>query len=477
MNAFTTVIGLEVHVQLATATKLFSPAPVATLGEPNTRVHAIDLGLPGVLPLLNATAVQLAVRAALALEGDVQRVSRFARKNYFYPDLPKGYQISQFDEPICRGGRVPLGGGRHGQLHRIHLEEDAGKLVHTDLGTLVDLNRAGVPLIEVVGEPDLRAPAEAHAFLVHLRDVLRFAGVSDCDMELGSMRCDANISLMPAGASQFGTKVEIKNLNSMKMVQRALEYEERRQAAVLAAGGRIAAETRLWNEEKGETRPLRSKEQAPDYRYCDDPNIPPLVVDDACIADERARLGELPDDRRRRYRTSFALPDHDVDTLTQSRTVGDWFERVLGAGAEPKPAANWVIATVLPACRDAGCDLDGLQVTPVQLAHLLQLVAQKTLTIGSAQQVFRHLLAHGGEPATAMQQLGLTRIVDEAVVGPWVADAVAALPAAVADVRAGREKPLEALKGHVMRASKGRADPALVERLLRFAIAVPPPPA
>jgi len=470
VSSFTTVIGLEVHVQLATHSKLFSPAPAAALGEPNTRVHEIDLGLPGVLPRPNATAIALAVRTALALGGEVQLFSRFARKNYFYPDLPKGYQISQFEEPICLGGNVPLGDGRSCRLHRIHVEEDAGKLVHGDLGTLVDLNRAGVPLVEIVSEPDLRHPGDAHTFLVKLREILRFAGVSDCDMELGSMRCDANISLMPVGATEYGTKVELKNLNSMKMVQRALEYEERRQAAVLAAGGRIAPETRAWNDEAAESRPLRSKETAPDYRYFPDPDLPPLVLEEALLEEQRRALGELPEARRERFRRDHGLPEHDVVVLTADRDVGDWFEALVAQGVDPKTASNWTMSDVLPAARERGTALDVLPVTPARLAALLGLLAGKELTQVSARRVFRHMLDRAEPADVAMRELGLSRISDAASLQPLVDAAVLALPEAAAAVAAGKERAIDALKGHVMRATKGRADPALVDDLLRAVI-------
>ena len=467
MTQFTTVIGLEVHVQLATASKLFSPAPAASLGEPNSRVHAIDLGLPGVLPRPNAKAVEQATKAALALGATVQRTSRFARKHYFYPDLPKGYQISQFDEPLARGGEVPLGDGRTCRLHRLHIEEDAGKLSHTDLGTLVDLNRAGVPLVEIVGEPDLRSPADAHTFLGYLRHVLRFLGVSDCDMELGSMRCDANISLMPEGSSTFGTKVELKNLNSLKMVQRALEFEERRQVAVLAAGGRVAAETRGWNDELGESRPLRSKEQAPDYRYFPDPDLPPLVLDEALVAFARDSLGELPATRAARYRSRFGLADTDVAMLVAERATGDWFEQVVAAGADAKIAANWLIGDVLPAAHARQVALADVPIAPARLAALLQLLADGTLTQVGAKRVFQHLLQHDQEPAAAVAALGLDRLCDPVVLGPLADAAIAALPEAAAAVRAGKAKALDALKGHVQRSCRGRADPTIVDRLLR----------
>jgi aspartyl-tRNA(Asn)/glutamyl-tRNA(Gln) amidotransferase subunit B len=474
VNGFTTVIGLEVHVQLATASKLFSSAPAAALGEPNTRVHAIDLGLPGVLPQPNAHAIALATRAALALGATVQTRSRFARKHYFYPDLPKGYQISQYDQPLALGGQVTLPCGHVCRLHRLHVEEDAGKLVHSDLGTLVDLNRAGVPLVEVVGEPDLRSPAQAHAFLAELRHVLRFCGVSDCDMELGSMRCDANISLMPAGSASFGTKVELKNLNSLKMVQRALEYEERRQTAVLSAGGRVAAETRGWHDEIGESRPQRSKEQAPDYRYLTDPDLPPLCLDDATIAAARLDLGELPAQRAQRYRTTFGLADADVHRLVADRDVGDWFERVVAASADPKAACNWLLEDVLPACHARAIELAAFPLTPERLAALLQLVGTGAVTLLAAKKVFLHLLDHAVEPAAALHALGLDRIGDAATLQPLVDAAVAALPEAAAAVRAGKDKAIDALKGHVMRATRGRADAAMVDALLRRALASQP---
>jgi aspartyl-tRNA(Asn)/glutamyl-tRNA(Gln) amidotransferase subunit B len=459
-------IGLEVHVQLGTATKLFSPAPNGPGELPNSRVHEVDLGLPGVLPVLNGRAVALAVRAGLALGGALQTHSRFARKHYFYPDLPKGYQISQYEEPFCVGGEVPLGDGRACALVRIHLEEDAGKLVHTDAGTLVDLNRAGVPLIEIVAQPTLHAAADAHAFLVHLREILRYAGVSECDMELGSLRCDANVSVAPPDAP-LGTKVEIKNLNSFKMVQRAIEYEERRQGAVLRAGGRIVQETRLWNDEQGETRPMRSKEYAEDYRYVPDPDLPPLVLDDALLQRERHLLGELPAARRARYRESFGLPDYDVELLTHDKAVGDWFEQVVAAGAPPKTASNWVMTEVLRECKARGVVVAALPLSPPRLAELLRELEGGAITVVSARQAFQHMLQHGSDARTAIAALALGRITDATVLAPLAAGAIAALPAAAADVRAGKLRALDALKGHVMRATRGKADPAALDAVLR----------
>jgi aspartyl-tRNA(Asn)/glutamyl-tRNA(Gln) amidotransferase subunit B len=469
VSALVPTIGLEVHVQLRTQTKLFSPAPNASLDAPNTRVHVVDLGLPGVLPVLNERAVALAVRAALAFGGEVQRHSRFARKHYFYPDLPKGYQISQYEQPFCQGGAVPLGDGRSCRLTRIHLEEDAGKLTHTDAGTMIDLNRAGVPLIEIVGEPELRTATDAHAFLQNLREIVRFAGVSDGDMELGSLRCDANISLAEPGA-RLGTKVEIKNLNSLKMVQRALEYEERRQTAVLASGGRIVQETRLWNDEHGETRPMRSKEVADDYRYFADPDLPPLVIEPELVARERAAMGELPHARRARYRTELGLPEYDVAVLTQDRAIGDYFEALALACGAPKAASNWVMTDVLQALHERGLEITTFPVTPIALGELLRALDRGELTTISAKQAFVRMLERGESAQTAIETLGLRKITEEGLLAPLVAAALAALPQAVAAVQRGELRALDALKGHVMRATRGRADPNCVDRLLRAAM-------
>ncbi len=462
-------IGLEVHVQLATRTKMFSPTAYAPGAQPNSIVHAIDLGLPGTLPSPNALAVRLAVRAAFALEGSVQRASRFARKHYFYPDMPKGYQITQYEKPFCLGGRVPLGDGRFCELQRIHMEEDAGKLVHTDAGTLVDLDRAGAPLVEIVTEPQIRSAEDAHAFLVSLREILRFASVSDCDMELGTMRCDANISVAVPGAP-LGVKVEVKNLNSFKMVQRAIDYEVRRQTASLAAGLRIVQETRLWNDEKGETRSMRSKEQAADYRYIPDPDLPPLELDEAVLREERAAVGELPLARRERYRAQFALPSHDVDALTQDKATGDWFERTVALGADPKAVSNWIMAELAKAARDRGTSLDALPVTPKRLADLVASVHSGELTATTARMAFLHMLEHDVDVRAAIAVLGLSRIDSDATLQPLVERAIAELPAAAVDVRNGKRKALDALKGHVMRATKGKADPQALETLLLRAL-------
>jgi aspartyl-tRNA(Asn)/glutamyl-tRNA(Gln) amidotransferase subunit B len=476
VTGYTTVIGLEVHVQLGTQSKLFSPAPVAALGDPNSRVHHVDIGLPGVLPRPNRRAIELATRAALALGSEIQPYSEFARKHYFYPDLPKGYQISQFDLPLALGGSVPIGNDQHCRLHRLHVEEDAGKLTHSAIGTLVDLNRAGVALAEIVSEPDIREPRQAHAFLHHLREVMRFAGVSDCDMELGSMRCDANISLMPVGSETLGTKVELKNLNSLKMVQRALEYEERRQTALLSSGGKVIAETRGWHDELGESRSMRSKENAPDYRYLPDPDLPPIVIDAEFIEAQRAQIGELPQQRRDRYREAFGLSEQDVAALVQDRRVGDWFEATVAAGADAKSACNWLIEDLLPALRSRDLELSTSPIAPTELAELLSLLAEKTLTQKTSRLVFEHLMNRdpSAEPLSAKRaiaELGLGRISDAAQLQPLVDEAITELPEAARAVADGKDRAIDALKGLIMRKTKGRADPDLLDALLRSSIA------
>ena len=366
---------------------------------------------------------------------------------------------------------MPTGDGRTCRLNRLHVEEDAGKLTHSAIGTLVDLNRAGVPLAEIVSEPDMRAPKEAHAFLMHLREVIRFAGVSDCDMELGSMRCDANISLMPVGSSTFGTKVELKNLNSMKMVQRALEYEERRQTALLASGGKVVAETRGWHDELGESRSMRSKENAPDYRYLPDPDLPPIELDDAFVQAQREQIGELPDQRRDRYRQSYGLSDQDVGALAQDREVGDWFEAVVTAGGDAKAACNWLIEELLPALRAREIALRNSPVTPEVLAELLALLAAKTLTQKTSRLVFEHLLGHRVSPKQAIADLGLGRIADPKELQPLVDEAIAEKPEAARAVAEGKDRAIDALKGLVMRKTRGRADPEVLDALLRTTIA------
>ena len=467
MTGYETVIGLEVHVQLGVRTKLFSAAPAGFAGEPNTRVAAYDIGLPGVLPVLNDRAVDLAIRAAASLDGSVQSTSRFDRKNYFYPDLPKGYQISQFAEPYCRGGRVPLGDGRYGQLDRIHLEEDAGKSTHIDAATRIDLNRAGSALIEVVGKPDLRAPAEASAWLQSLRSILRFAGVSDCDMEKGSMRCDANVSIRPAGSDVLGNKVEIKNLNSFKMVERALEYEVRRQTVTLSAGHTVVQETRLWNDEKAETRSMRTKEDAQDYRYVPDPDVPPLLIDEDRLRRVLAEMPESYAEKTTRYQRDLGLPEYDVGVLLAEPANAAYFEALLAEGGySAKAASNWLMTEVMRSCNDSGVGVESFPMTTGHLAGLIRAAEAGTVNMQGARKAFAHMLDTGVDSARAIADLGIAAVRDEDELAQHVDAAIAELPKAVADVAAGKAKALHAIKGRVMAKTKGRADPEQVERML-----------
>ena len=468
---FETTIGLEVHVQLQLRSKLFAPSPYDSGGTPNTRVSVVELGLPGVLPVLNREAVRLAIRAGIALEGEINTRFHFDRKNYFYPDLPKGYQISQFDEPFCRGGRVPLGHGesgeqRFGQLERIHMEEDAGKTTHTAGGSLVDLNRAGVGLIEIVGKPDLRTPSEAYAFLTELKQIMQYAGVSECDMEKGLLRCDANISVRPVGATELGTKVEIKNLNSFKMVQRALEYEERRQRAVLANGGIVLQETRLWNEEKGESATMRTKEAADDYRYFPEPDLPPLTIERSFIAEIENDMPELPALRRARFATHYRLPDYDTGVLMDDRRVADYFEATAIGCGNAKLASNWVMTEVLRVMNERDIAITVFPIGPDRLAQLIGAQSDGRISRNAAKRVFEHLANHDVEVDAAIAELGLEQISNRKELAAIVQEVLAANPDPVADYRAGREKAMHALQGMVMKKTSGKANPQLTRELL-----------
>ncbi len=466
MSSWETVIGLEVHVQLNLKSKLFSSVAYGFGGEPNSRVSVVDMGLPGVLPVLNKQAIKIALRAAIALEGEINQTTTFDRKNYFYPDLPKGYQISQFNHPYCIGGRVPLGNGKFGELERIHMEEDAGKSMHSQIGSMVDLNRAGSALVEIVGKPDLRTPADAHAFLDNLKLILQYAGVSDCDMEKGSLRCDGNISMRPKGSKTLGTKAEIKNLNSFKMVQRSLEYEERRQIAILSQGGQVAQETRLWNDEKGVTATMRSKESAQDYRYFPEPDLPPLHISDALINQVRESLPELPLARRQRWIDEFKLPEHDAHVLTADRNLADYFEDTAKACGDVKTASNWVMSEVLRTVNDSNLTVQNFPIQPERLAGLIQAIGAGKINRNAGKKVFQHMLEHDDDAAASIQKLGLQQISDPKALQKIAARVMQENPKPVEDYRNGKEKALHALKGLVMRETQGKANPSAVQDIL-----------
>jgi aspartyl-tRNA(Asn)/glutamyl-tRNA(Gln) amidotransferase subunit B len=468
-----TVIGLEVHVQLATRTKIFCGCSVAFGDPPNTNVCPVCLGLPGSLPVLNDRAVDMAVATCLALECDVQETSLFARKNYFYPDLPKGYQISQYDRPLARGGRVPIemdGTRRALPLGRIHLEEDAGKSLHDEIsGTAdsrIDLNRCGTPLLEIVSEPELRAPAEAAAFLESLRGIVRYLGVSDGDMSRGSLRCDANVSVRRPGAA-LGTKTEVKNLNSIRMVEKAIAVEAARQVARLEAGGTIEQETLLWDEDAGEVHPMRSKEHAHDYRYFPEPDLMPLVIDGARRRRAEALIPELPFAKRDRFVARHGIPEYDAGVLTASRDVADWFERLVELTGDAKLASNWTMGEVLRVVRESGGEIAAFPISPERLAALLREVRKGTISGSAAKTVFARMLETDDAPAAIIAREGLAQISDAGALEAIVDEVLAAHAAQVAEFRSGKDKVLGFLVGQVMKASRGKANPQMANDLLR----------
>jgi aspartyl-tRNA(Asn)/glutamyl-tRNA(Gln) amidotransferase subunit B len=473
------VIGLEVHAQLRTATKIFCSCPNRFGDAPNTNVCPVCLGLPGALPVLTRQAVSLALRAALATECTVHETSIFARKNYFYPDLPKGYQISQYERPLATNGHVeiPAGAGafRRVHIHRIHMEEDAGKLLHEGLPwsaekSGVDFNRSGVPLIEIVSAPDLHSAEEAHDYLTALKAVLLYAGVSDCNMEEGSLRCDANVSVRPRGTETLGTRAEIKNLNSFRNVARAIDHEIARQSALASAGGRVVQETRLWNADRGETFSMRSKEDAHDYRYFPEPDLPPLVVDDEWLREVRASLPELPADKRKRFVAAYRLPEYDAGVLTLAPEVADYFEAVARASGNAKAASNWVMTEVLRKVKDDDRPLSASPLPPARLAELIQLVGGGAITGTSAKVVFERMWTGGEDARTIVEREGLAQVSDEGVIESAVAEVIAANPDQVATYRKGKTSTLGWFVGQVMRKTGGKANPQLVNALLKKAL-------
>jgi aspartyl-tRNA(Asn)/glutamyl-tRNA(Gln) amidotransferase subunit B len=468
--AWETVIGLEVHVQLCTRTKMFC-ADRTTFGDPpNTNVCPVCLGLPGALPVPNAEAIRLAARAALALGCTVHQTSVFARKNYFYPDLPKGYQISQFDKPLATGGSVTFESAERGMtrvgITRLHVEEDAGKLLHDRFPgkTAVDLNRAGIPLAEIVSEPDLRSPAEARAYLTTLRQILVYAGVSDCSMELGSLRVDANISIRRPGETRLGTKTEVKNMNSFANVERALDAERARQVALVEGGQRVEQVTLLFNAGTGQVKPTRSKEESHDYRYFPDPDLPPLVLSAAWIAEQQAALPELPEAKRSRLEAAYALPAYDARVITSEAELAEYFESVVRAGVDAKVAANWVLGDVMTTYNERG----EFPVSAVRLAGLIRLIHDGTVSHQAAKRVYTELARSSGEePRSVAERLGLLQVSDHGALAGWVDEVLAANPGEVARFRNGEAKLMAFFVGQVMKRSKGKADPKGVQPLLQ----------
>jgi aspartyl-tRNA(Asn)/glutamyl-tRNA(Gln) amidotransferase subunit B len=469
------VIGLEVHVQLLTKTKLFCSCRNRFGDEPNTNVCPVCLGLPGALPVLSKDAVTLAIRAALATGCTVHETSIFARKNYFYPDLPKGYQISQYERPLSTHGHVEIpaeGGFRQVRLARIHMEEDAGKLLHEGFPwssekSGVDFNRSGIPLIEIVSEPDMRSSEEAYEYLTALKAVLLYAKVSDGNMEEGSLRCDANVSVRLRGSDAFGTRAEIKNLNSFRNVARAIDHEVLRQAAIVESGGKVVQETRLWNADRGETASMRSKEEAHDYRYFPEPDLPPLVVTAAWVDDVRRSLPELPADKRRRFVAEYGLPDYDAGVLTLTRELADYYEAVAKESGNAKAASNWVMTEVMRKLKDDDRPLAACPVPPARLAELVKLIDQGTITGKIAKDVFEKMWAGGDGPKAIVEREGLTQVSDEGAIEAAIRDVMASSPDQVATYRKGKTGTLGWFVGQVMKKTGGRANPQVVNALLK----------
>jgi aspartyl-tRNA(Asn)/glutamyl-tRNA(Gln) amidotransferase subunit B len=467
-----TVIGLEIHVQLATKTKIFCATEAFRPDvEPNTLVDPVTLGMPGVLPVLNREVVELAIRLGLALGCTIAPRSRFARKHYFYPDLPKGYQISQYDEPICTGGSITTdvdGVERTFRLTRIHLEEDAGKTVHDGLRnkSLVDYNRAGVPLVETVSEPDLRSPADAVAYMKAMHRIVTALGVCDGNMEQGNFRCDANVSVRPRGQAALGTKVELKNINSFRFVGRGLEYEVARQIELIESGGQVIQETRLWDEAAGLTRPMRTKEMAHDYRYFPDPDLMAIEVDDAWIARVRASLPELPRARTERFVAAFGLSAYDAEVLTQTNARADYFETAAAACGDPKLAANWIQVELLGLLNKDGRDIEASPVSAARLGELLVLVVSGQLSGKMAKSCFAEMFAQDVAPAEWLARHG-TQITDEDALRAIVGGVLDAHPAEIAQYHAGKAQLIGFFVGQVMKASRGKANPQTVNQLVQ----------
>ena len=478
--AFEAVIGLEIHAQLLTASKIFCGCSTAFGAAPNTHICPVCIGLPGALPVLNRAAVDFAVRAALALGCEIKHRSIFARKNYFYPDLPKGYQISQYELPIAIGGVLAFASGGEARrigITRVHMEEDAGKSLHegfadADRKSYVDYNRSGVPLIEIVSEPDLRSAPDAAEFFSRLRAILVWLGVNDGNMEEGSLRCDANVSVRPRGQAALGTKAEVKNLNSFRFLQKALEYEIARQTDVLSDGGRVVQETRLWDAAAGRTVSMRSKEEAHDYRYFPEPDLPPVVVDVERIERIRAAMPELPDARRRRFVDALGLSEYDAAQLTQSPRVADFFEDTVRAGAPAKAASNWIMGELARLLNEHGADITGSPVDASRLAGLIALVEKGTISGSMAKGVLEKMYGSAQTADAIVSAEGLAQIDDEAEIVALIADVLAANAGPVADYRGGKTSAFGFLVGKVMKAAAGKANPKRVNDLLKRALDV-----
>jgi len=466
------VIGLEVHAQMLTDTKIFCGCSTKFGSEPNSQTCQVCIGMPGVLPVLNKKALEFAIRTGLATNCSISAYSRFARKNYFYPDLPKGYQISQFENPICERGYVEIivdGAVRRIGITRIHMEEDAGKNIHEAAGnySFVDLNRAGVPLMEIVSEPDIRGPKEAAEYMRKLRAILRYLGVCDGNMDQGSLRCDANVSVRPVGQKEYGTRAEVKNINSFRFVEKAIEYEIKRQIHVLEEGGKIVQETRLWDAERGITESMRSKEEAHDYRYFPEPDLVPIRAEQAWIDQIRASLPELPDAKRERFAAEYGLPEYDADLLTSEKTAAEWFEEAVRAGGQAKAVSNWMMGDLTRLLNEDNRNIDESPLKPAQLAAMLGLIDNNTISGKIAKTVFEEMYRTGRDAEAIVREKGLVQISDESAIEKAVDDVLAKHRNEAERFRQGEEKLLGFFVGQVMKAMKGKANPQMLNDLLK----------
>lgn len=475
MAEWEVVIGLEVHAELLTQSKLFCGCSTQFGREPNTQVCPVCLGLPGTLPVLNRKAVEYTIKAGLALNCDIAEYSKFDRKNYFYPDLPKAYQISQYDLPLCKDGYITItvGGEEHRiGINRIHLEEEAGKSLHsgdTILGSehsLIDYNRCGIPLIEIVSEPDIRSPEQARLYLDRLKAILQYIEVSDCKMQEGSLRCDANISLRPKGSTEFGVKSEIKNLNSFRAVQKALEYEVKRQKAQLEAGEPLVQDTRHWDEARGVTVQMRTKEEASDYRYFPEPDLVPVVIDRSWIEAVKETIPELPDARKRRFMDQYGLPEHDAGLLTESKAMADFFEDCVNQYPDAKTVSNWIMSEMLRMINASEQEVEDIAITPGHLVELLRLIDDGTISGKIGKDVFTEMFNTGKKPSVIVKEKGLKQISDEGELEAIVEKVISDNPKSVGDYKSGKKQAVGFLVGQVMKATRGQANPQKVNQLL-----------
>ncbi|NBJ92426.1 Asp-tRNA(Asn)/Glu-tRNA(Gln) amidotransferase subunit GatB [Parablautia muri] len=469
---YETVIGLEVHVELATRTKIFCGCSTAFGGEPNTHTCPVCTGMPGSLPVLNRQVLEYAVAVGLATNCTISRYCKFDRKNYFYPDNPQNYQISQLYLPICQKGRVEIDsedGKKFVGIHEIHMEEDAGKLIHDEWDdcSLVDFNRSGVPLIEIVSEPDMRSANEVIAYLEKLRMIIQYLGASDCKLQEGSMRADVNLSIREVGAKEFGTRTEMKNLNSFRAIARAIEGERERQIDLLEEGKKVVQETRRWDDNRGESYAMRSKEDAQDYRYFPDPDLVPIVLDDAFLEAVREKQPEFREDKMRRYKEEFDIPDYDIEIITESKHMADLFEATVALGSQPKKVSNWLMGETLRLLKEKSMDPEEVGFSPENLAKLILLVDAKAINGSVAKEVFEVMFAQDIDPEKYVEEHGLKTVNDEGALRRTVEEVIAKNPQSVEDYRNGKEKAIGFLVGQTMKAMKGKADPGMVNKLLK----------